>query len=231
VVPEYVERIIVHQNPLIAGRFDRLFKRRRDGKFVIGDIKSGTNAVRFPQSTSVQLAVYANAPLIAGSIPSSGGETETFEKMPEKIDLKRGYIVHAPDPEHVEVVEIDIAGGWDIFKKAIVPTLAWRQRRDLIKPIGITSVLDLEGPATEERAEWIMARLRVIREFTDAEAKADVARLWPIGVPTAKKVSAGEVKWSEADVDLLDDMLAVVEKQWSAPFGEPDPAKQEMRAA
>jgi hypothetical protein len=232
VVPEYVERIVVHQKPLlVAGRFDRIFKRKRDGKFVIGDIKSGSNAVKYPQSTSVQLAMYANAPLLAGHIPGSGGETEEFEKMPEKIDLKRAYIVHAPDPDHVEVVEIDIAGGYDVYKKAIVPILAWRARKDLIKPIGITSVLDLEAPADLERVEWIFARLRIIREFTDASAREMTAALWPQGVPTAKRVTAGDGVWSENDVDLLDEMLATVEKQWSTPFAELDPARKDQKAA
>ena len=39
VVPEYVERIVVHPKLRVAGRLDRIFKRRRDGKFVIGDVK------------------------------------------------------------------------------------------------------------------------------------------------------------------------------------------------
>ena len=228
VVPEYIERIVVHPALNVAGRFDRLFRRRRDGKFVIGDIKSGTSAVKYPHSTSIQLAMYANAPLMAVGIPREGGKTEDFEKMPEKLDLKSGYIVHAPDENTVEIVKIDIARAWKIATKSIFPILEWRALTDLTEPIGSTSVAEVAGPASNERVEWIKGRLALVTMLERAdEAKKLVALRWPADTPKPKDSAT----WTEADVDALDAALASVEKDCSAGFPANDPALKEMARA
>ncbi len=203
-------------------------KRKRDGKFVIADVKSGMNAVKYPQSTSIQLAMYAYAPLLAGPLPADGGDTEEFEKMPEKLDLKWGYIIHAPDEHNVEVVRVDIKAGWDIARKAIFPILEWRKIRDLVQSVGTTSIDDLLEPASDERVEWIKGRLAIITMLDGADvAKQLVASRWPDGVPKPKEATP----WCENDIDLLDRMLATVEKECSASFTTKDPAHAQMGAA
>jgi hypothetical protein len=229
VLPQYIERIVVHPKVNVAGRLDRIFKRRRDGKYVIGDIKSGSNAVKYPQSTSVQLAMYAYAELMAGPIPADGGDTEEFEKLPEKLDLKFGYIVHAPDEHTVEIVKIDIARGWKIAQNAIFPILEWRNVRDLISPVGSQSVDDLLAPATEERVGWIRGRLNGITMVEDsADVKKLVALRWPAGVGKPKDP---DTVWSENDIDELDAMLMSVEKDCALSFPTRNPAYQAMGSA
>jgi hypothetical protein len=133
VVPEYVERIVLHPERFIAGRIDRFCLRKTDGKFVVVDLKTGDNAVRYPHSIAVQLALYANAPLMAGPIPSGGGTTRRFESLPELFDRQVGYVVHMPTEAQAEVVEIDIKAGWDIVNQAVFPILDWRARKNLCR--------------------------------------------------------------------------------------------------
>lgn len=226
VVEEYVERIVVHEKQLIAGRFDRYFKRKRDGKLVVGDVKTGS--IKYPHKMAVQLAMYVNADLLAGPIPGSGGETEVFEKLPENLDRKWGYIIHAPDADHVDIVKIDIAKGWTAFTKAIVPTLAWRKEDDLTKEVGSVEVADLLEAASDERVSWIKGRLQLLTMLDNADAaKRMVALAWPAEV--AKPKSGGA--WSEQDIDALDAVISHVERECSAGFPVRDPAKREMKSA
>lgn len=225
VVEEYVERIVVHEKHLIAGRFDRYLRRRRDGKLVVGDVKSGS--IAYPHKMAVQLAMYVNADWLAGPVPGSGGETEEFSKLPEKLDRKSGYIIHAPDPDHVNIVKIDIGKGWTAFNKAIVPTLAWRKQADLVQEVGSVEVAELLEPASDERAQWIRGRLNVLATFIGDPAKRMVALGWPAGVPKPKE----GVPWTEAHVDELDGLLSKVERECSASFPVDDPSQKEMQAA
>lgn len=229
VVPEYIERIICYPDEMVAGRFDRIMRRRRDGKFVIADIKSGESAVKYPHKTAIQLALYANAPWMAAQIPSQGGKTDEFEKLPEKLDLRNGYIIYTPDENNVEVLKIDIAHAWKMVKQAIFPALEWRKRDDLVTSVGTTAVDELAGPASEERVAWIKGRIQLVTMIDDAEkAKSLVAKRWPEGVGKPKDP---ETVWSEADVDALDEMLQSVEKDCSVGFPMPDPKHGQMNAA
>jgi hypothetical protein len=221
-----VEQIVVHPAYNIAGRFDVLAKRLRGGKLAVVDTKTGASAVKYPHSASIQLGVYANAPFVAGKLDWRG-ETEEFEKMPDGIDKKYGYIVHMPTPEAVEVLRLDIGAGWDIFKTAILPVLEWRRKRDFLKSVGSIEVAELETPASPERVDWIKGRIALIGMVEDA--KPLVARYWPNGLPTPNRID--ETPWTEDDIDTLDLMLQRVELECSTPFAERDPAKREMRRA
>lgn len=226
VVPEYIERIVLHPKYNIAGRFDRLLKRKRDGKLVVADLKTGN--ISYPHSIAIQLCLYANAELMAGPIPNGGGETEEFTPLPENVDRKSAYILHAPDNNTVEVVRIDIAHAFKIFEKAIVPILAWRKKSDLITPVGTTVVNELAEPASEERVSWIRGRLSLISMLDNAqEAKQLVAMRWPTECAKPKDGKP----WSDHDIDQLDAMLTSVEKDASASFPVRDPALSDMSQA
>jgi hypothetical protein len=228
VVPEFIERIVCFPKYKVAGRFDRLMKRHRDGKYVVADVKTGESAVKYPHKTSFQLALYANAELMAGPIPNGGGETEEFAPLPEKLDRKTAYIIHAPTMDTVEVVRIDIAQAWKLAQQAIFPALDYRKRTDLITTIGTTSVAELLEPASDERVGWIRGRLADLTTLESGDrAKTYVAARWPAGVPTPKS----GVPWTDADVDLIDVMLASVEKECVAGFPVRDPAFAEMGPA
>src|SRR5262245_47535975 len=123
VVTQFVERIVIYPERFIAGRFDRWCRRRSDSRLFVVDLKTGDNAVKYPHSIAVQLALYANAPFLAGPIPNGGGTTQLFSPLPDELDRQVGYVVHMPTEAQAEVVEIDIAAGWDIVNQAVFPIL------------------------------------------------------------------------------------------------------------
>jgi hypothetical protein len=127
--PDYVERIVVHPEHRLCGTLDRIMVNR-DGCLVIADAKGGKNAVDYPHAIAVQLALYAHAPLLAGRL-NRAGETFDFEPMPH-VDKDVGYVIWMPTDDKAEVVPIDIRAGWECFNDAILPTLRWRARKDIV---------------------------------------------------------------------------------------------------
>lgn len=225
IVPEYIERIVVQEKPFpMAGRFDRLVKRTRDGKLAVLDIKSSENAIEYPHKTAIQLAAYANAPLLAGDLPEEGGVTEEFSKMPENIDKKHGYVI-VPDPNNMRIVKIDLVQAGEVLRKYIPGALDWRKASGLVEELGTIQVEDATAPANEDRTAWIRGRLKMLTMVDDTEeAKAMVALKWPAGVAT-------KGPWTENEIDLLDALLIEVETQASAGFPIRDPALNGMKAA
>lgn len=211
ILPEFIERIVIFPELYIAGRFDRFVKVKGTGKIACLDLKTGANAVKYPHSIARQLATYVNAPLLAGPIPGSGGETEQFEALPAKLDRKWGYVVHLTD-DKVEVVKIDIAAGWKNVKDSVFPMLAFRDNKSLVEPVAAQEIL--VGPASPDRVAWIRGRLADLKTIDGAPA-AVISR-WPAGV-------SPKPPWTDGEVDAIDACLESVEKDKSAGFPAVDP--------
>jgi predicted small metal-binding protein len=128
----YVERIVVYPDLYIAGTFDRIVASWDTGQLYIADIKTGPNAVNYPHPTAIQLAIYANAPLLAAPLPKGGGTTTQFDPMPP-VNKDIGFIIHMPEERKAEVVPINIAAGWEAFNDICIPIQKWRRRKDLIQ--------------------------------------------------------------------------------------------------
>lgn len=135
VVPELTERIVVYPDHWLCGKLDRIF-RREDGTLVLADLKSGQRAIEFPHGIAIQLALYANAPLIAAPWEGIDGETDQFDPLPKELDRRTGLIIHLPDPDKpAEIHEVNITAGQKIVEQVIWPIVAWRARRDLTRPL------------------------------------------------------------------------------------------------
>lgn len=220
IVPELVERIVVYPEQRIAGRFDRIARRKGDGRLCVCDIKTGANAVKYPHAVAVQLALYAHAPLMAGPIGREGGATEVFEALPDLLDRSVGYVIHMPTEDEVDVVAVDLEAGWEAAGICFA-TLGWRARRDLLIPVTEVAVAEVAEVAPAEapvdRSAWIAGRLAVIAAHSP-EAKNKAAAVWPAGVPT-------RAPWTDEQIDMLDTALATVEAFIEAPFPAADPAR------
>jgi hypothetical protein len=129
IVPEMIERVVIYPEHRIAGRFDRLVRRVSDGKLVTIDLKTGTSAVRYPQATVTQLAMYANAPLLAGEmtvVDEVTSFTEIFTPMPDDLDRETGYMLHMPADGDAGVYSLNLKLGWKCVEQIILPGLRWR---------------------------------------------------------------------------------------------------------
>jgi hypothetical protein len=213
IVPELVERIVVYPEHRIAGRFDRIARSKTDGRYVLLDIKSGANAIKYPHSVAIQLALYAYAPLMAGPVPGEGGTTTQFGELPDDMDRERAVVVHMPGDQPVQVVEIDIATAQRAIEQIVLPTLAWRARDDLVTPY--------TPPATTSaaRVEWIRTR---VQRIIDTGAGDQLAKLWSAHpeVPTFRQ--GGPT--CDQHIDQIAAMCGQVEAEVQAAFGPTDPA-------
>ena len=130
ILPEFVECFVCWPEFGVVGRFDRIGLYR--GKPVIIDLKSGQNAVKYPQSTAAQLALYARAPLISANATTVGDKTTITEwrSAPEGLDLRTGYVVLLTDEmETGELWRIDIEHGWSGALNALA-LVDWRKAYD-----------------------------------------------------------------------------------------------------
>lgn len=186
VIPELMERICVWPEERIAGRFDRIV--RWDGRLVVLDVKSSDSSIRYPHSTSVQLAGYAYAPLLAGTLDKKG-VTTTFEPMPPEVDKNVALVAHVPDEGPASLHVVDIAAGHAAIRDLILPIYRWRSLTTLVKPapapltLVSEEVVDPDGPA---RRDEIAARLGALTP----DEKATAAASWPAHIPTPKKVTS-----------------------------------------
>lgn len=153
-----VEQFVAYPEYRVTGRFDAVM-RRPDGSTILVDLKSGPNAVAYPHSTSVQLALYAHAPHVSAVIEESGGDKVTvteWRTMPTGLDLRYGYVLLVrPDETIGTLHEIDIEHGWAAAQMAL-EIVNWRKAYEYGKgivrelepvsgPLGPTTVESVKG--------------------------------------------------------------------------------------
>ncbi len=136
---EYVEGFAIHPDYLVCGRYDRIMRYR--GRHVLVDLKSGENAVMYPQTTAAQMALYAHAPLISASVSTAGDKSEVTEwrRPPEDLDRETGYVVLLGDGDHMgQLWAVDLTGGNTAACLAL-ELVAWRKSFnygvDLARPV------------------------------------------------------------------------------------------------
>jgi hypothetical protein len=106
ILPEYIEGLIVCSAMDVAGTFDRIL-RLKDGRLVIGDLKTGKNLSYSWGDIAVQLAVYANAD---GIYDADSGE---YLPMPE-VDKEYALVMHLPVGQaRMELYDVNIRAGWE----------------------------------------------------------------------------------------------------------------------
>jgi PD-(D/E)XK nuclease superfamily len=131
-----VEQFALWPDHRIAGRFDAVLETA-DGRVILVDLKSGPNAVKYPESALVQLALYARAPLISENAPRTGDKqtVEQWREMPKRLDLRYAYVLLAePGDKTGTLHEMDIEHGWAGAKTAL-EIMRWRNGPPDRRPI------------------------------------------------------------------------------------------------
>jgi hypothetical protein len=122
------EQFIAWPFHVVGGRFDCILCCP-DGRLVLTDLKSGPNAVAYPQSTACQLALYARAPWMSDGMEVDGDKTiiTKWRKMPERLDRSNAYVLLVkPDDTVGTLHEIDIEYGWAGAQIAL-EIVTWRK--------------------------------------------------------------------------------------------------------
>lgn len=127
-----VEQFVAYPDQRVAGRFDCICERS-DNSLVGVDLKSGINAVKYPRSTSVQLALYFHAPMISDKINIRGKDKvsiDDWRELPDRLDRTRAYVLLVEqDAEVGSFHRIDIEHGWTGAQYAL-DIVAWRKKLD-----------------------------------------------------------------------------------------------------
>ncbi len=210
VVPDMVERVVVHPDRYVCGTFDRLV-RTRDGRLLIADIKTGTSAINFPHSTAVQLALYANAPFLAARWGSAAsGSTRTFTPFgPELDELDRsvGLVLYLPLDEGAEgdatVYEYDLDAAWRCVTDVIWPTLDWRthDKDQLRYPYEPPAPATTGSDPVEDRRVALLDAVRALPVATRAAVKA----AWPASLPPLTAPDS----WTAELLDVVDALVTL----------------------
>jgi hypothetical protein len=173
----WVENFVIYPEHLVAGRFDAILLRS-DGTPIMCDLKSGANAITYPQSVAVQLALYANAPWMAKSMATTGdiSMVNNWTKLPERLDLETGHVILLePGAAVGTLYEINIEHGWAGAQMAL-QIVNWRRGfnygRDLAREVALSFTDRARGAADldELRTIWKEARRSKAhtKDFLDA---------------------------------------------------------------
>lgn len=124
-----VECFVVNDAVRAAGTFDRL-GRLPDGRVVVADLKSGKSEAAYPFSTTVQIAIYANAVRYDGN---AGGARSPLHP---DLDPTTGLLIHMPPSGGCALYELDLTRGWQAAQLAtqVRECRAWKAG-DLARPV------------------------------------------------------------------------------------------------
>jgi hypothetical protein len=198
---ELVEKTCIVPTLTIAGTFDRIVVR--DGRRFVLDVKSGQNLDYSWGAIATQLALYSRASCIY--------DVETAERSPmPQVDQKLGLVAHVPAGQgRCELITVDLEPGW---RGAQLAHLVRSWRKEKFRLGDVSSRLP-------SRREWLTAQVRRLVECYP-DAARDLARLWPLDVPTLKEDGHTDEQLGQIAV-----VLHQVEGVHRVPFEEePDPA-------
>ena len=204
--PQWVERIVLYPQHLVAGRFDRVILYR--GRRVLADIKTGWNAIRFPQETTTQLGLYLNAPLVAVDA-TFDGDVEVVDRwgqFPDDLDRDHAYVIRMPtepDAEHGQLFCFDMHEGTVAARMAI-----WARHFQLNDRL-------CHGVESHPRIHRDQARLHELRRWVGMLSDDDRAALrarWDVNVlgRLSDDMSVAQIEMAEALLREIDPFTKVI---------------------
>lgn len=207
------EQVVVLNQYTVAGRYDRIVRYR--GRPVVLDIKTGRIK---PGSCARQLAIYANADTIYHP------DTHTHTPM-HTVDRDTALILHLPYDGPAELLEVDIAAGWnDVHLCAQVRDRGHRAHNELVRPAAhpddtvvdtngtrpliITTHADELGPLDDDDPRpAIQRRIDAIRH--NPHATAWLRRSWPANARTKP--------WPTGQLAAINELVARAETMAARP--------------
>jgi hypothetical protein len=197
ILPQHVEGFAAWPEHGVTGRFDRI--ARYDGRLVILDLKSGENAVKYPQGTAVQLALYANAPMISAEVKTTGDKSTVTKWMPPPAELDRetGYVILLGDDMDIgQLWKVDIAHGVDGARYALA-LVDWRKARGYGRDLAqqVESTASVPSPVQIEAA---IQRARTRQQLLGIWKDADMRGLWTPDLTERARLAMKAIETSPA---------------------------------
>lgn len=212
-VPELCERVLVHDRHRIAGKPDMLCRLAGSDRLVVVDLKTGSSVEYGALGWATQLAAYATADAVYTFGAAEDGSGDRRDPLPPR-DAEIGVILHLePGSGRCDVHDLRLTVGVEALELAV-------QVRKLrpIKPLSPRQVPAGPAVCSAERFAHLEER---VRRIIDAGHGGRLARIWPDGVPTLKRVRAGDTLL-DADAGRIASACAAIEADTGMPF--PDTA-------
>lgn len=183
------EQFVAWPHHRVGGRFDAILEKP-DGRLLLVDLKSGQNAVLYPDATACQLALYARAPWMSDGVEIQGDKTiiTNWRPMPEKLDLRYGYVLLVPPDAKIGTLhEVNLEYGWHGAHLAL-QTINWRKKRGEVvrevpyedPPTALITYVDLAAGADT------VEELRKVWRDANADGRLDSALLTAIDARRAE---------------------------------------------
>lgn len=184
VMKGWIERFVVVPEVKAAGTPDRLLEPAEIGLPMIGDLKTGANAVKFGMvEIAAQMAIYAHA--------SHWWDGEKLHPMP-KVDQALGVVFHMPAGEGTcTLYGVDLVTGWEIAKHCV-------ETRRLRSVSGLATELTAVSTVNIERDLAVRER---VRDIVRALEGADLPHPWPAWITPIKR---HESPYSSDELDAID---------------------------
>jgi hypothetical protein len=178
IIPEHIERVVVHHGLGVAGTFDRLVEW--DGRTFVADLKTGGFLPW--QTIAIQLALYAHADELYEVT------SDTCGPMPF-VEQDQALVIHLPEGQACcTLYLVDIAAGWEMAQ--VCGTVRdWRKRKNLATPLEQTvlrspDVTPADAPGDPELRDWLARRIQNVK---DGGVVGELLAAWPNGIPTLKQ--------------------------------------------
>jgi hypothetical protein len=166
------EQFVAWPHYTLCGRFDAVLEKP-GGALILTDLKSGPNAITYPHSVSVQLALYARAPHISDNIHTQGDKSTVtdWREMPQRLDYRRGYVLLVePDAKIGTLHEIDIEHGWAAAQMAL-HIIEWRKQlsngKDIVREVPAQPIPDIIEQLHASMFISLAQRARTVEELRD----------------------------------------------------------------
>ena len=143
VKPGFTEVMVVLDEMKVAGTADLILERVSDGKYFIGDLKTGSSVDYGALAWAIQLSVYANADNIYVQGNAVDGSQDERKPMPD-IDRETAIIVHCqPGSAKAELYSLDISMGAEALKTAFA-VRGWRSAKNILVPFSVETDNNIE---------------------------------------------------------------------------------------
>lgn len=175
--PEWVERITICPQYNVAGTLDRIVTLP-DGRWVIGDVKTGKDLSYSWPEIAIQLALYANATHVWNG--------DGWDKMPV-LDPSEAVVMWLPvGKARCELFTVDTVAGWEMAEIAF-RVRQWRTRKDLARQWPATPAQRRE--AVDEKFDRL-GEQALLRLVARAGSVDELVQLWAKYEPTGSWTSA-----------------------------------------
>jgi hypothetical protein len=219
--PDWVETIVVHDGPRVAGKADYLQTRMVGWDLpMIGDLKTGDSLEYALHGFVIQLATYATADNAYMQGAADDGSDDVRRTMP-KVDQTHALLIHAPQTGgEFSVWMIDVQAGLQAFRLA-QQVEAWRAESAIVERVDpdLTRVLAESIVVVQDRKRRAWLQERIDQIGSSPGSRAWLARAWPADLPVLSQSDQHTL----VQLQEIERLCNEAEREFALPFGPKPP--------